>query len=49
MTIPEALKSRKLWVAVLTALLMVAQEQYTEAALVVVAYLTGQTYIDSKK
>jgi uncharacterized membrane protein len=44
----DKLKSRKLWVAVLSALLFVAQEQYNEAMGIVLAYLGVQGFIDSK-
>lgn len=44
----DKLTSRKLWIAVLSALLFIAQEQYGEAMGVVLAYLGVQGYLDSK-
>ena len=55
MKLPERLKSRKFWVAVLTALgvflnealdLGVRQETLQELAIIVSAYLLGQSFVD---
>ena len=49
---PEKLKSRKFWFALLGALMPVAAQFFSEAlqlsAAVVAAYLFGQGYVDGK-
>lgn len=46
-TVMERLKSRKLWIAVLSAALLTVQGMYQEALLVVLAYLGAQGVTDA--
>lgn len=41
------LSSRTLWVTIGTILVLVAEEQYTEAAAVAIAYVTGEKALDA--
>lgn len=47
--IPDSLKSRKFWLAILTAVTLILNEQYNEAVAVIIAYMTIQGASDAVK
>jgi hypothetical protein len=47
--LPEKLKSRKFWIAVLTSITLILSKQYNEAVAVIIAYLTVEGTADAVK